>query len=73
MTIVPYRGDFRQRNGCWHLLPDDGGTWLIFDVDLTSKYWLPPIFGPWLMKRKFSEEAFEFAQGLERMANKNCC
>jgi Protein of unknown function (DUF3047) len=70
---VPNRGDFRQGNGRWHLLPDDGGTRLIFDVDLTPKYWLPPVFGPWLMKRKLAEEAFEFAQGLERLATLNCC
>jgi len=73
ITIVPNRGDFRQGNGRWRLLTDDGGTRLIFDADLTPKYWLPPVFGPWLMKRKLSEEVFEFAQGLERMAISSCC
>ncbi|MEC4746945.1 SRPBCC family protein [Methylomicrobium sp. Wu6] len=73
MTIVPNRGDFRQGNGRWHLLSNGASTRLIFDFDLTPKYWLPPVFGPWLMKRKLSEEAFEMAQGLERMAISKCC
>jgi len=73
MTIVPNRGDFQQGIGRWHMLPDNGGTLLIFDIDLTPKYWLPPVFGSWVMKQKLSEKAFEFAEGLERMAISNCC
>jgi len=73
MTIVPNRGDFQQGIGRWRLLPDNGGTRLIFDIDLTPKYWLPPVFGSWVMKQKLSEKAFEFAEGLERMAISNCC
>ncbi len=73
ITIVPNGGDFRQGNGRWHLRPDDGGTRLFFDVDLTPKDRLLPVFGPWLVQRKFSEDAFEFARGLERMAISTCC
>lgn len=73
ITIVPNQGDLRQGYGHWRLLPVDGGTRLLFDVDLTPKYWIPPVFGPWLVQRKLSEDAFEFAQGLERMAISNCC
>ncbi len=68
MTIVPNQGDFREGTGRWRLLPAGGGTRLMFDIDLTPKYWVPPVFGPWLMKKKLTEDAFEFAQGLEKMA-----
>ncbi|MGZ4999000.1 MAG: SRPBCC family protein [Methylomonas sp.] len=71
MTIVPGHGDFRRGNGRWRLFPTDGGTRLIFDLDLTPKGWVPPIFGPWVMERKLTENAFEFAHGLETMANSN--
>lgn len=71
MAIVPNRGDFQQGSGCWRLLADPRGTRLIFDVDLTPNFWIPPVFGSWLMKRKLAEEAFETAQGLERMATSN--
>lgn len=74
MIIVPNQGDFQQGIGRWRLLPNaGGGTLLIFDIDLTPKYWLPPVFGSWLMKQKLSEKAFEFAEGLEKMAALNCC
>lgn len=68
MTIVPDRGDFREGGGRWRLLADDGGTRLIFDVDLVPNFWIPSVLGPWLMKRKLAEETYETARGLERMA-----
>lgn len=71
MAIVPNQGDFQEGNGRWRFLPTDGGTRLIFDLDLTPKYWVPPLFGPWVMKRKLSDNAIEFAEGLETMANSN--
>jgi hypothetical protein len=71
MAIVPNGGDFRQGSGRWRLLSDTGGTRLVFDVDLVPNFWIPPVFGPWLMKRKLAHEAFETAQGLERMATSN--
>ena len=71
MAIVPNQGDFRQGSGRWRLLSDDGGTRLLFDIDLMPNFWIPPVFGPWLMKRKLTHEAFETAQGLERMATSN--
>lgn len=71
MAIVPNQGDFRQGSGRWRLLSDNGGTRLIFDVDLIPNFWIPPVFGPWVMKRKLADEAFETAQGLERMVTSN--
>lgn len=71
IAMVPDQGDFRQGSGCWRLLSDNGGTRLIFDIDLTPNIWIPPAFGPWLMKSKLSDEAFETGQGLERYATSN--
>ncbi|MGZ4957647.1 MAG: SRPBCC family protein [Methylomonas sp.] len=73
ITIIPNQGDFQQGNGRWRLLPADGGTRLIFDVDLTPKHWVPPVVGPWLVEQKLTADAFEFAQGLEKMAISNDC
>ena len=67
IAIVPDRGDFREGSGRWRLLPDAGGTRLMFDIDLTPNFWIPPVFGSWLMKRQLAEEAFETARGLERI------
>jgi ribosome-associated toxin RatA of RatAB toxin-antitoxin module len=73
ITIVPDQGDFRQGNGHWRLFPVEGGTRLSFDLDLTPKYWIPPVFGMLLAQKKFSEDVFKFAQELERMAvSKDC-
>jgi hypothetical protein len=73
ITIVPDQGDFRQGNGRWRLIPVEGGTRLSFDLDLTPKYWIPPVFGTLLAQQKFSKDVFKFAQELEKMAiSKDC-
>jgi len=73
ITIIPNQGDFRQGNGRWRLFSVDGGTRLLFDLDLTPKYWIPPIFGTWLAQQKFSDDAVKFAQELEKMVISNDC
>ncbi|QSA96322.1 type II toxin-antitoxin system RatA family toxin [Methylococcus sp. EFPC2] len=71
VAIEPNSGDFRQGNGHWRLLPAGTGTRLIYTVELTPNVWLPPVFGPWLMKRKMAVEAVETSRALERMAVPN--
>lgn len=73
ITILPNQGDFRQGNGRWRLSSVEGGTRLLFDLDLTPKYWIPPVFGTLLAQQKLSEDAFKFAQELERMATAKDC
>lgn len=68
ITLLPDEGDFREGHGRWRLRPDGEGTRLIFDIDLTPNFWIPPLFGSWLMQRKLAEEALETASGLERIA-----
>lgn len=71
MTIVPNQGDFRQGSGRWRLIPDVGGTRVILDIDLTPNFWLPPVFGSWLMKQKLDKDAIEAGRELERTGISN--
>lgn len=68
VNILPSQGDFRRGNGRWRLLENNGNTRLIFDIDLTPAFWLPPVLGPWFIKRKLFNEVFETSLGLEREA-----
>jgi hypothetical protein len=73
LTIVPNQGDFQQGNGRWSLSSVDGGTRLLFSLDLTPRYWTPPVLGALLMQQKISDDAFKFSQELEKMAiSKDC-
>lgn len=67
VSIGPNGGDFREGSGRWRLFSENGGTRLIFDVDLTPNFWVPPALGPWLMQRKLADETFETARGMERV------
>lgn len=73
ITIVPNQGDFRQGNGRWSLSSVDGGTRLLFNLDLTPKHWVPPVLTTLLMQQKISDDAFKFAQELEKMAISKGC
>ena len=68
MTIVPNRGDFRAGKGRWRMHEDSGGTRLTFDIELTPNFWLPSVFGPWLMKRQLSADTIATIEGLEKLA-----
>jgi hypothetical protein len=68
MAIVPDRGDFKQGQGRWRLLPEREHTRLVVDLQLTPNFWVPPLFGPWLMQRTLAAEALETAQNIERLA-----
>lgn len=65
--IVPDQGDFRKGTARWRLLPEGGSTRLLFQADLTPNFWFPPLIGPWLIKRKLSNEALETARGIEKL------
>ena len=37
-------------------------------IELIPKFWVPPVIGPWLIRRKMYEEAQRSSAGLERVA-----
>lgn len=67
-VMLPEKGDFAHGKIQWDLTPDNGGTQLRFKVELTPAFWVPPLIGPYLLKRILPEKAREIAQNLERLA-----
>ncbi|MGR9072048.1 MAG: type II toxin-antitoxin system RatA family toxin [Gammaproteobacteria bacterium] len=68
VNILPRKGDFRRGNGRWTLLEEADNTRLTFDIDLIPAFWLPPVFGPWYIKRKLFNEVFQTSLGIEKVA-----
>lgn len=62
-------GSFRRGWVRYRLVLEGQQTRLIFDADLEPAFWVPPLIGPWAVKRKLIDEAFETAQGVERVAS----
>ena len=55
-TMVPGAGDFRAGVAHWSLLPSGGGTQLQFHAWFVPDFWVPPVIGPWLIRRKLVQE-----------------
>jgi hypothetical protein len=51
-TGNPETSDFHVSKEYWEFSQDGDGTMLIYDVDLKPKFWIPPVIGPYILKRK---------------------
>lgn len=64
-------GDFKAGHGRWLVRAcRTPRTLTCMDVriELVPAFWMPPVIGPWVMRRKMDEEARRTSAGLERTA-----
>lgn len=68
-TVVPGEGNFRQGETVWHIeaLPD-GGTRVTTAADQEPDFFIPPVIGPFIMKRSFLKEITETTRRIEALA-----
>jgi hypothetical protein len=66
--IQPAGSDFRSGRALWRLTPVGDAADLRFDAELEPKFWVPPLLGPWLIKRALEREARASVANLERLA-----
>jgi hypothetical protein len=67
-TVIPALSDFRQGYARLNLWQEPGGTRVLIRSEVEPDFWIPPIIGPWLIKRKLRSEALETVRNLERVA-----
>jgi len=67
-SFVPRQPDFASGFERWQLRPlPDGTTRLRYDSSFVLAFRLPPLIGPWLMKRELRREIVASAAKLERL------
>ena len=47
----PEESDFKSSRERWQLVPDGDGTILIYEFQMVPDFWVPPILGPFMIKR----------------------
>lgn len=67
-TVLPDRSDLRFGEARWTIWPCEAGACLRFVTTIEPDFWVPPLIGPWIIKRKLREEAIQTAQGIETAA-----
>ena len=64
-------GDFRGGGGRWTVGPCRTAravTCVDVRLELVPAFWVPPVIGPWVIRRKMDEEALRTSAGLEQTA-----
>jgi len=69
-VVVPALSDFRHGYARVNLWQEPGGTRILLRSEVEPDFWIPPLIGPWLIKRKLLSEALETVENLERVAEK---
>ena len=66
--VEPEGSDFEQGRLDWRLRQQQGATRLLFNAELRPAFIVPPLIGPWAVKRVLREEALVVVTSLERLA-----
>ena len=67
-VVVPKLSDFQHGYARVNIWQEPTGTRVLIRSEVRPDFWIPPIIGPWLIKRKLRSEALETVQNLERVA-----
>ena len=49
--VDPEKSDFLRSREKWILIPENGGTQMIYEFEMVPKFWVPPVLGPYYIKR----------------------
>lgn len=64
----PERSDFKAANERWQLREEDGGTLLMYEFEMIPDFWVPPVIGPYYIKRALRSGGEKAAERIEALA-----
>ena len=68
-TALPDRSDFRYSRSEWELEPEgEGGTRVIYRLEMEPDFWVPPLLGPLIIKRRLVNGGEDAVQRIEVLA-----
>lgn len=69
--LLPYGSDFKAGHARWTVTACDSArsiACLDARIELVPAFWVPPVIGPWALRREMAEEARRTSVGLEVVA-----
>ena len=64
----PEASDFLVSNESWTFATEQGGTVVVYRLLMQPKFWVPPVIGPYLIKRKFKNDGGDAIDRIEEIA-----
>lgn len=65
---LPEQSDFRVATERWRILPEGSGTRFVYQAEMEPDFFIPPIVGPFVMRRVMERELRESAVRFEQLA-----
>ena len=65
----PEKSDFELSDETWTLVDEGGGTQVLYETRMKPKFWIPPLIGPYAIKRKIRTDGLEALQRVEDYVN----
>lgn len=65
---APEASDFRYSRERWRLEHSGDGTLLRYDFEMEPAFWVPPVIGPFIIKRKLRADGAEAIDRIEALA-----
>jgi hypothetical protein len=66
----PSQSDFRHVREHWQIFPETPRTRLRYEAEYVPGFYVPPLLGPWLIKRRLHNELIVVFGRLEELAGK---
>ena len=67
-SVDPTRSDFYLSNESWQFKRDGSGTVVTYDLEFEPKFWVPPLIGPYVIKRKLRDDGGDAVDRIESIA-----
>lgn len=64
----PVRSDFKMAEERWQLIPEKHGTLLIYEFEMQPDFWVPPVIGPFYIKRALRSGGADAVDRIEALA-----
>jgi len=64
----PERSDFKISRERWQLIEEDEGTLMIYEFQMVPAFWVPPLIGPFYIKRALISGGVDAVNRIEALA-----
>lgn len=65
---LPEESDFDYSHERWRLQKEGDGTLMIYDFEMEPSFWVPPVIGPFVIKRTLREGGTDAINRIEALA-----
>ncbi len=67
-TTDPETSDFHLSNELWLFEQEGKGTLITYTLEMRPKFWIPPVIGPYVLKRKMKNDGAAALDRIEAIA-----